>query len=142
MEAKRRLQRRFHDGGAVLPPCRFPAVRIPKEVAMNRLAASALILVALLAFPSGAEAKMRPTVDGGSAIDCFNDMDTDPDYSEGIIVSCCYDDGCWICEHAPGENCVWDSKYRVIGDVTVAPGGIGLRAPKMVIAGGMNRTGG
>lgn len=111
---------------------------------MNKLAALTLILTTLAALPvDTAQARNRPTVDDGMGLDCFLDPDADVDMDEGsTIVSCCYDDGCWICEHAPGENCVWDSKYRVIGDVTVAPGGIGLRAPKMVIAGGMNRTGG
>jgi hypothetical protein len=114
-----------------------------KEIAMNKLAALVLILATFAAVPSGAEAKMRPTVTGGSAIDCFNDMDTEPDYSDGIIVSCCYDDGCWICEKNPGQNCVWDPKYRTVplGDLTVSPGHILLKAPKgLAVDGGMSRV--
>ena len=100
---------------------------------MHKLFALALIVVTLAAFPSGAEAKMRPTVDKDGAMDCFADPDTDSDYPDGVIVSCCYDDGCWICENAAGQNCVWDPKYRVapLGEVTVKPG---ILAPKAKIA--------
>ena len=101
---------------------------------MNKLAVITLTLTTLAAFsPSAADARPRPTVDDG-AMTCFTDLDSDVDMSDGIIVSCCYDDGCWICERQPGQNCTWDPKYRTIqpmGDLTVNPGGIvKLKKPK------------
>ena len=99
---------------------------------MNKLATLALILAALAAFPSAADAKPRPTVDQSDGSDCFADPDADVDYpppGESAIMSCCYDDGCWICSTVKSD-CVWDPKYRVMqptGDLTVKPGGIKLK---------------
>ena len=94
---------------------------------MTKLAALALILATLAAFPTTADAKNRPTVDHGDGTDCFFDPDADASFDDGLIVSCCYDDGCWICEKNPGQNCTWDPKYRTIGpvrgDLSVNPGG-------------------
>lgn len=94
---------------------------------MNKLATLALILTTLAALPVDiAHAKPRPTVDHGDGTDCFFDPDSDTNYDDGLIVSCCYDDGCWICEKNPGQNCVWDPKYRTMaptGDLTVKPEG-------------------
>jgi hypothetical protein len=96
---------------------------------MNKLAALTLILTTLAALPvDTAQARNRPTVDDGKGLDCFLDPDADVDMDEGsTIVSCCYDDGCWICENNAGENCEWDPKYRVmipLGDLTMKPDGI------------------
>jgi hypothetical protein len=34
---------------------------------------------------------------------------------DGLLCTCCYDDGCWICDNHGGldipTNCVWDDKY-------------------------------
>jgi hypothetical protein len=114
----------------------------PKETAMNKLAALTLILATLSAFsPSAADAKPRPTVDDGP-LSCFADPDSDTDFPDGIIVSCCYDDGCWICENNAGQNCVWDPKYRMVpmGDLTVSPGHIKLKAPKGLAVDAMSRV--
>jgi hypothetical protein len=92
---------------------------------MHKLALAVFAFAALSSLSiTGAEAKNRPTVDDGTGIDCFLDPDGDTDYGD-TIVSCCYDDGCWICERSPGQNCVWDPKYRLIKpqrDLTISPG--------------------
>lgn len=94
---------------------------------MNKLAILALMLSTLTAFPSVADAKPRPTVDDGTGVDCFFDPDADVNWDDGLIVSCCYDDGCWICDKNAGQNCVWDPKYRMITPIstqpTINPGG-------------------
>jgi hypothetical protein len=88
---------------------------------MNKLVILALVLSTFAAFPSVADAKNRPTVDSDTGLDCFLDPDADPDLGDGVIVSCCYDDGCWICEHNPGQNCVWDPKYRSMLPISTEP---------------------
>lgn len=99
---------------------------------MNKLATLAFILTALAAFPTAADAKPRPTVDQSDGSDCFADPDADIDYpdGQGAIMSCCYDDGCWICSSVKND-CTWDPSYRVmqpLGEITVKPGAIKLKA--------------
>jgi hypothetical protein len=60
-------------------------------------------------------AKNRPTVDDPTGADCWLDSDADQDCS-GNICSCCYDNGCWICNnivvHPGSQDCHWDPAYR------------------------------
>jgi hypothetical protein len=57
--------------------------------------------------------RRRPTFDNPSV--CFGGAGESS--CDGVICSCCYDDGCWICDDWSdfGEglvaNCVWDDKY-------------------------------
>jgi hypothetical protein len=78
---------------------------------MHKFAALALILATVVAFPTTAEAKKRPTISTGEQ--CFYDTGTLIDIGEGPIVSCCYDDGCWICNR-DYTDCAWDGKYRTL----------------------------
>ena len=45
--------------------------------------------------------------EGAGEVDCSE--------GGGLICSCCYEDGCWICENKWGMpyygTCVWDDKY-------------------------------
>jgi hypothetical protein len=56
----------------------------------------------------------RPTI--SRPRDCFNDPTTDKECSEGggLLCTCCYSDGCWICDNWFGisANCTWDGSYR------------------------------
>ena len=58
----------------------------------------------------------RPTV--GGPHECFKDATTDKECSEGggLLCSCCYSDGCWICDNWFGmpANCTWDDSYRSV----------------------------
>jgi hypothetical protein len=62
-------------------------------------------------------AKNRPTV--STVLECFEDSSTSISYADNgeLISSCCYDDGCWICNAYQDQNgdtvtdlddCVWD----------------------------------
>jgi hypothetical protein len=63
------------------------------------------VLMLVMATPSEA-LKRRPTV--SKAHDCIADAGDGSDTScEGAICSCCYSDGCWIC-NAEYKDCVWD----------------------------------
>lgn len=43
---------------------------------------------------------------------CIAAPDTEVDDDPGsLIFSCCYADGCWICDNH-WSNCVWDAAYR------------------------------
>jgi hypothetical protein len=79
---------------------------------------------ALLILLGGAtsEARKRPTVGGPDACIGY-------DCEGGLICSCCYDDGCWICDAlAPGsslpgwQNCEWDPAFRKKGVTKISPG--------------------
>jgi hypothetical protein len=57
----------------------------------------------------------RPTV--GTARDCiaaceYGNPNTPDCGTEGLIAWCCYSDGCWICNSANLQDCVWDPAYR------------------------------
>jgi hypothetical protein len=88
-----------------------------------------VLVVSTAAFtPLAAEAKNRPAIDEDGEY-CWADPEADHSgwYDDGEIKSCCWDDGCWICD-SEGYNCVWDPKYgaRIFSPVTgpaVAPGG-------------------
>jgi hypothetical protein len=70
----------------------------------------------------------RPTVD--SPASCFGGAgDVDCSEGGGLICSCCYDDGCWICDNWFGipANCVWDDKYSKRGRPARALGGVFAR---------------
>ena len=62
--------------------------------------------------PSFAEAKNRPTV--STVGDCFNDPEIQYD-CDGTLCSCCYDDGCWICNAGTPSDCEWEGRYRLRG---------------------------
>ena len=62
----------------------------------------------------------RPTVGGPDV--CLN-----YDCEGGIICSCCYEDGCWICDASGGGNlpvwtCEWDPAFRKKGVTKIRPG--------------------
>jgi hypothetical protein len=54
----------------------------------------------------------RPTVDNQWI--CFQGAGEHS--CDGLLCTCCYDDGCWICDNYGGldipTNCVWDDSYR------------------------------
>jgi hypothetical protein len=83
--------------------------------------ASALLI--LLAGATSEAAGKRPTI--SQAEDC-------PDYDceGGIICSCCYDDGCWICTARKDgplpdfyNTCEWEQAARRKGVTKIRPGG-------------------
>ena len=63
----------------------------------------------------------RPTI--SDALDC-----ADYDCEGGIICSCCYDDGCWICNAQNSQvpdlykNCEWQPAARRKGVTKIRPG--------------------
>ena len=61
----------------------------------------------LLAVAPG-EARNRPTVDPGGIWTCMEQGNSHG--GESALWTCCYDDGCFICD-AKMDNCVWDPKY-------------------------------
>ena len=73
------------------------------------------------------EARKRPTVGGPDACPTY-------DCEGGIICSCCFDDGCWICDANPQysgielpiwNTCEWEPAFRKTrkGFTIIPPGG-------------------
>jgi len=102
---------------------------------MNSLIRVALAVTAMTALSIEApQAKPRPTVDEANGDTCWTDPTTDKDIPTdgGRIMSCCYDDGCWICgvDVGPADDCVWEQKAMVGGrglpelnqNLTISPG--------------------
>jgi hypothetical protein len=79
---------------------------LPTKIVNPFAALFGVLILALTATPSEA-LKPRPTVDSVDAcISGKGDKSCD-----GIICSCCYNEGCWICGDAY-YDCVWDPAYR------------------------------
>jgi hypothetical protein len=97
-----------------------------------------LILGALSAVVAApfAEAKPRPTV--STVGDCFNDPDVQYD-CDGTLCSCCYDDGCWICNAGTPSDCEWEGKYFQPGKSSsgkrpeISPGKPKLSDPELLL---------
>jgi hypothetical protein len=93
-----------------------------------RLFAAAVVSLGILAIVDGVSdswAKPRPSF--GRPSDCGKF-----DCEGGIICSCCYDDGCYICDAQPGPHssyepayltCAWEPKGSTIrGGLSKVPG--------------------
>jgi hypothetical protein len=66
----------------------------------------------MLVITSGAFAMNRRTVDHGIDTCLADDADGNASAScGGLICSCCYDDGCFIC-NTTYDDCVWEGKSR------------------------------
>lgn len=95
------------------------------------LAALTFILAVFvtMAQVESASAKPRPTVDSPNGDTCWGDPDTSKDTDpDSLIISCCYDDGCWVCgiSPLPGDACEWEQASRTDGNtgpITINPGG-------------------
>ena len=84
---------------------------LPNKIVSLPSALLAALILAFTATPSVA-LKPRPTVDSVDAcISGKGDKSCD-----GLICSCCYNEGCWICGDAY-YDCVWDPAYRKGGVV-------------------------
>jgi hypothetical protein len=97
---------------------------------------------------SNTHAKNRPTV--STAEDCFGDPSANNYWADDgeLISSCCYDDGCWICNAYQDENgdtvtdlddCVWDQSTAMpvrrypVPTVGSLPGAMTGNPPKITV---------
>ena len=68
-----------------------------------------IALTGAVAASPAAALNPRPTVDSPSA--CFGEEKGEVD-CDGTLCSCCYNDGCWICNAGTPADCTWDPAYR------------------------------
>jgi hypothetical protein len=101
----------------------------PSAVAAVLAAAATALSLATAA--TAAPTSSRPS--GGTYASCIDDsLSGGSDYEcDGAICSCCYTDGCFICENNPNvpsdqSNCHWEPPYRVQGrdGIILEPGDI------------------
>lgn len=77
----------------------------------------AMTLAAAFAAPANAEPR-SPRPDYGAYYFCLSDPNADAE-CEGVLCTCCYTDGCWICNNVlevpegTGPDCAWEPAMRI-----------------------------